>query len=250
MFTLNYAGLTACELGLADEARARVRDAFALAQRLNRPSEFAMAETVGISVYAELRDFRRTGEHAARLLQLATEQQLPLYIAMARMCTGWALALEGRPDEGVATPREGVPEFVATGARTALGRTLGRLAETQLAAGAVTEGLETIEAALAVAPEEVMHVPELLRLRGALRAAAGADAETVEASYRDAAAYAHRLGAKLRELQATTNLARHLRAHARAAEARDLLAPLYASFTEGFDIRDLREAKALLDELG
>jgi predicted ATPase len=202
-----------------------------------------------MAVYAELREPRRTGEHATRLLQLATEQQLPLYVALARMSTGWALAPEGRPDEGVAKLREGLTEFMATGARNGLGRTLGWLAEAQLAAGAVTAGLETIEAALAAAPEEVMYVPELLRLRGDLRAAAGADAATVEASYREAVASAHGLAAKLRELQAMTSLARHLRAHGRGAEARELLAPLYASFTEGFDSRDLHEAKALLEEL-
>ena len=70
-----------------------------------------------------------------------------------------------------------------------------------------------------------------------------------EASYREALALAHRLGAKLIELRAAVSLGRLLQSHGRTAEARELLVPLYAAFTEGFDARDLREARALLEEL-
>jgi hypothetical protein len=58
-----------------------------------------------------------------------------------------------------------------------------------------------------------------------------------------------RLGAKMQELRAVTSLGRLLRSQSRAAEARELLAPLYAAFTEGFDTPDLKDAKTLLDEL-
>jgi predicted ATPase len=58
------------------------------------------------------------------------------------------------------------------------------------------------------------------------------------------------MGARLQELRAATSLARQLAQRGRAAEGRELLAPLYASFTEGFSARDLVEAKELLDKLG
>jgi predicted ATPase len=250
MLILMYASHAACELGLADQGRAFVQDAFTLAQRLGRPYELAYAEVVaGIAAHSVLSDFQRAAEHACRVEQLATEQQLPVYLALAKMTTGWALAHEGQHGPGVAKLREGLREYVAAGQRTAIGRYLGWLAKAQLMSGAVTEALETLEAALAAAPAELMFMPELLCLRSDLHAAAGADAATVEASYREAAALAHQLGAKLRELQATTSLGRHLRARGRMTEARELLAPLYATFGEGFDTRDLVEAKALLDEL-
>jgi predicted ATPase len=82
-----------------------------------------------------------------------------------------------------------------------------------------------------------------------LRTAAGADVATVEASFNEAIAFAREIGTKLVELRATTNLARLLARHGRTDEARARLAPLYASFTEGFDTPDLQNAKALLEEL-
>jgi predicted ATPase len=90
---------------------------------------------------------------------------------------------------------------------------------------------------------------DTLRRRAELLARAGADTATVEATFRDALTVARRQGAKAYELRAGTRYGLFLRAHGRAAEARDLLAPIYGWFTEGFDTRDLVEAKALLDKL-
>jgi tetratricopeptide (TPR) repeat protein len=250
MNTLAFASMAACELGLADEARTRVREAFALAQRLNRPYLLALAEAAALAVYPVLGDAQRAGAHAARLLQLATEQHLAVFVAIAKMSAGRVLALEGRPDDGIATLREGLAEYFASGQRTGLGRPLGWLAEAQLAAGAVADARATVEDALAAVRDEAIWVPELLRLRGKIAAAAGAATATVEASYQEAIALAHSFGAKMVELRATTSLGRWLQSCDRAAEAHALLAPLYATFTEGFDTLDLQEAKALLDELG
>src|SRR5262249_30678379 len=259
MNTLAFASMAACELGLADEARTRVREAFALAQRLNRPGTgtgwrtiyvLALAEAAALAVYPVLGDVQRAGAHAARLLQLATEQHLPVFVGIAKMSAGRVLALEGRPDDGIATLREGLAEYFASGQRSGLGRPLGWLAEAQLAAGAVADARATVEDALAAVRDEAIWVPELLRLRGKIAAAAGAATATVEASYQEAIALAHSFGAKLVELRATTSLGRWLQSCDRAAEAHALLAQLYATFTEGFDTLDLQEAKALLDELG
>ncbi|MGH6691826.1 MAG: hypothetical protein ACREMQ_12545 [Longimicrobiales bacterium] len=84
-------------------------------------------------------------------------------------------------------------------------------------------------------PRSAIRIPELAQ---------------AEASYREALALAHRLGTKLLELRAAVSLGRLLQLHERGAEARQRLAPLYASFTEGFATRDLVSAKALLEELG
>ena len=89
---------------------------------------------------------------------------------------------------------------------------------------------------------------ETLRLRGDVLAAMG-DRAGAEAGYREAIAIAQRQSAKLWEFRAATSLARLWRDQGKRAEARDLLAPVYGWFTEGFDTRDLKEAKGLLDEL-
>jgi predicted ATPase len=89
---------------------------------------------------------------------------------------------------------------------------------------------------------------ETLRLRGDLLLLTG-DRAAAEASFRDAIALARNQGARLFELRAAASLARFWRDQGRPREARELLAPLYGWFTEGFDAPDLKEAKALLDEL-
>jgi predicted ATPase len=90
---------------------------------------------------------------------------------------------------------------------------------------------------------------ELNRLKGKLLLRQG-HSEAAEQLYRKALSIAIEQGAKLWELRAAVSLARLRRDQHRRAAARDLLAPVYAWFTEGFDTADLKEAKALLDELG
>ena len=85
------------------------------------------------------------------------------------------------------------------------------------------------------------HKGELLRRQG--------HPEAAEELYRKALSIAVENEAKLWELRAAASLARLRRDHGRRAEARDLLAPVYGWFTEGFDTADLKDAKALLDEL-
>jgi predicted ATPase len=89
----------------------------------------------------------------------------------------------------------------------------------------------------------------LHRVRGELLIETG-DRMAAEASFRDAIALAGKQGAKLFELRAAASLARLWRDRGKRAEARELLAPVYAGFTEGFDAPDLIDAKALLRELG
>ena len=88
----------------------------------------------------------------------------------------------------------------------------------------------------------------MLRLRGELRLKKG-QTELAEADFRDAIVLAQKMGAKAWELRATMSLARLLAKQGRRDEARTMLAEIYGWFTEGFDTADLKDAKALLDEL-
>jgi class 3 adenylate cyclase/predicted ATPase len=247
---LSQSGIVAALLGLADQARRRVRDGLALAQRGGRPYDLALAWLGGAQLHVLLRDPRGVLEHAESLVQLAAVHQFPSFGALGEIHQGWAVAQQGRYAEGIAQLRRALAAYLAAGQRVGHGQYMEWLADAYLQAGAIADGRRAIEDALGAVLEQGIYTPELLRLRGDLLACDGADGSEVGASYREAIAVAHRIGAKLLELRATTRLGHLLRSHGRAVEARELLAPLYASFTEGFDTRDLVEAKALLEELG
>ena len=122
------------------------------------------------------------------------------------------------------------------------------LAAAQEREGAIVDALETVEQALQANPDEPEYRPEALRIRGELRLKQG-QTEQAEAGFREAIALAQKMGAKAWELRATMSLADMLAKHGRRDEARSMLAEIYGWFTEGFDTADLKDAKALLDEL-
>jgi tetratricopeptide (TPR) repeat protein len=122
------------------------------------------------------------------------------------------------------------------------------LAAAQERAGAIADALETLEQALQLNPAEMFYRPEIFRLRGELRLKQG-QTESAEADFREAIALAQKMGAKAWELRTTMSLARQLRETGRPEEARTALAKIYNWFTEGFDTADLKDAKALFEEL-
>ncbi|HKV54961.1 MAG TPA: hypothetical protein VJN94_09985 [Candidatus Binataceae bacterium] len=118
----------------------------------------------------------------------------------------------------------------------------------QQRAGALDDALETAEKALEVTPEVLVYRPETLRVRGELRLAKG-QAALAEADFRDSIKLAKSMGAKTYELRTAMSWARLLASQGRRNDAHEKLAEIYNWFTEGFDTADLKEAKALLDEL-
>ena len=162
--------------------------------------------------------------------------------------SGWARSQLGRASEGVALIHEGMAGLAQIGARAGFTLFLILLAEAQALDGATTDALDTLEKALHVNPEELLWRPEAFRLRGALRLSQG-QTELAEADLREAIALAQRMSAKAYELRATTSLARLLAKQGKREEARAMIADIYNWFTEGFDTADLKDAKALLDEL-
>jgi predicted ATPase len=92
-------------------------------------------------------------------------------------------------------------------------------------------------------------VPEIHRLRGVFLRSLGSPAEEIESAFRTALELAEEQGAFLLKLRASTSLARLWRDQRKPQQARELLAPVYGWFAEGFDTLDLKEAKALLEEL-
>jgi len=183
---------------------------------------------------------------------LASEHGFPLWAAGGRILQGWADAQRGEATTGIAHIRDGMAAAEATGTRVTAPLILTLLAEALGFAGKIEEGLAALDDALATAAVSGARGwdAEIHRLRGELTARLPyPDPAKAEDSFRTALAIAREQGTRGYELRAATSLARLWREQGRRGEARDLLAPLYGSFTEGFDTPDLKDAKALLEEL-
>jgi predicted ATPase len=167
------------------------------------------------------------------------------------MYKGIALILQNSNQEGIEMLAKGIGEYLASGTHSSLGWYLSRLAIGYAQAGNIDKALQTIENAFGAAPEEQMHLPEFHRLRGDFlwMKTDRADLEIVEDEYRKAIEYSQKFNALSQELRAVTRLGRLLQSEERLDEAQALVSPVYAKFTEGFDTRDLIEAKTFLDEL-
>jgi predicted ATPase len=183
-------------------------------------------------------------------LAISAEQGYPLWLAFANAMRGWSLTALGQPTEGLKVLQDGIGGTRATGARLWLSFFLTLLADAYAMAGLPRDGLKPLaEAAeLMGTTQERWAEAETHRLRGRLMQSLGDDARS-EDCYRHALDVARRQSAKFWELRVANDLARLWRDQGKRHEARDLLAPVYGWFTEGFDTRDLKEAKALLGEL-
>ncbi len=242
----SFLGLVAFLTGHAEKAGECARAMFGAA-RPGVVGDAAYVEMMFIGTAAIRRDPGGLCDRVRALLQLCTEQQLDMYKAYAQTYGGWVLACEGCPDEGLALMRDGLRQALADENIVARALQLALLAEVLANGGAHAEALETLEDAFGAMGEELIWRPDLLRLRGDLLTTT--EPATAEVAYRDAIAAAEAMGAVAYALRAAIGLARLLKAHDRSAEAHDVLAPLYASFVEGFETSDLRRAKALLEEL-
>jgi predicted ATPase len=166
---------------------------------------------------------------------------------------GWALAMQGQGEAGVAQVRQGITALRATGAALFVPYFCTMLAEVCDHLGHTEDGLQALAEAqiLLEQHEERYWEAEIYRLRGVLllRQRGTAQAEA-EAWLQRALDVSRRQEAKSLELRAAMSLSRLWQQQGKQAEARALLAPIYGWFTEGFDTADLQEAKALLDALG
>jgi tetratricopeptide (TPR) repeat protein len=185
-------------------------------------------------------------------LYAAEQAGLLFESARARAFLGWAIARSGNPDEGIAMIRRGLEDTESTGTPKTLVLSM-TLPDALVSASRYTEALAVLDEALRDPHFGLLRVtsPELHRLKG--KAVLGHDAsatDEAETCFREAIEIARQQSAKWWELRATTSLARLLRDTNRRDEARATLADIYNWFTEGFETRDLIDAKALLEELG
>jgi predicted ATPase len=180
---------------------------------------------------------------------------------------GWALVEQGREEEGTAQICQGLAAYRATGAELGRSHHLSLLVEAYTKAGRIEEASTVLAEALAEMQKsgERRWEVELYRLKGELLLQSSGlsswchDANPqsltsnlqaeAEACFHRAIDIARCQSAKVLELRATMSLSRLWQRQGKTAEARKLLAEVYGWFTEGFDTADLREARALLEEL-
>ena len=189
---------------------------------------------------------------ANELVSLTREQGFPLLLGYGLLLQGGAMTLRRQGEAGAERIREGAAAMQATGVSRSEPMVLCYLAEALALNGAVEEGLRAVAAALAEAEASGTHWAdaELHRLRGELLGRLPpADWTEVESCFRSALTVAREQGSRGFELRAAVSLARLLSIQGRRDEARELLAPVYGWFTEGFDTPDMRDAKVVLETL-
>jgi predicted ATPase len=287
LVALAFAAETLWYRGYPDQALARVRHGLSLAQALSHP--LSLGDALGHVAWVHLfrREGQEAHAQAEALLTLAHEHGFALWLGWGTSLQGWALVeratrsgARGEGEAGRVQLREGLAAVRATGAELLVPLFLGAVAQGCGQGGQAEDGLRVIAEALAMVEknEERWTEAELYRLKGTLtlqsqtslgqvsdksQTGQGRSEDTdprpltpdpqaeadAEACFLNALAIARRQEAKSLELRAATSLARLWQQQGKTAEARQMLANIYNWFTEGFDTKDLQEAKTLLEEL-
>ena len=245
-----YLGNVLFCLGYPEQALARSNAAIAEARRLAHPSLWAGCVTPGCVLLSLVGDNAALGKRADELTAVAAEQDLSFWRALAAIYRGSVKVNNGDVAEGISLLRSGSAAYLATGAALWMPHNTALLARAYEIAGQIDEPLALLDDALQIIERtgERWFAAELNRHKGQLLLRQG-HSEAAEQLYYKALSVAEEQEAKLWELRAAVSLARLHRDQGRRTEARDLLTPVYGWFTEGFGTPDLKEAKALLDDL-
>jgi len=188
---------------------------------------------------------------AQELIDFATREGLPEYLARGQFLRGWHSTQSGYVERGLDEMGEGIAALERVGTKEDFPTFFGLLAEVCQSAGLVGKGIEHVEAGFVVSKEVgPFWLAELHRHKGELLLC------TQDAREQDARAHlqialeiARKQGAKSLELRAAKSMARYWQSKDKPEEGRQLLGPIYDWFSEGFETSDLREAKILLEQL-
>ncbi len=236
-------------LGYPAAALRKSREFLDAMRRLSDPAAVVIALFREAGNHVSLRDSRTALERAEELLLIATEHGMRFQAATAAFYRGWVLADQGRGQEGLAVMSNTLPALEGTAATTSLYAHLGNSYRKN---GRAEEGLAMVATALRETERsgERTAEPELYTVKGELLLIRDPpDEAEAERCFRTAIDIARGQDARWWELRATTSLARLLKRQGKTEEARGMLAEIYNWFTEGFEFADLKDAKALLDEL-
>ena len=264
--------------GYAEQALSRVQQALVLAQEVASPFDEAVALWATAVLHQWRGERQQVQERTEAMVRLSAEHGFAFWLAYGTMLRGWALAEQGQVAEGIAQLEEGLAACRATGTEGGPIRWLPWLAAAYAKAGQAEKGLALLAEASARIDKTGMCFgeAEVYRLKGELtlqseaslthvsnKSQAGQDKtkapnaqsltskaqSEAEACFLKAIEIARRQQAKSWELRASTSLTRLWQLQGKQNEAYQLLSENYGWFTEGFDTKDLQEAKVLLEEL-
>lgn len=265
-----FAAFTLFHLGFPDRALQQIHEAFRLAQQLHSPFNSAWIFAIAAQLHQFRQEARIVQERAEALMALSTEHGFAEWLAMGTLLRGWARAAQGQTEAGLGEMCQGWEAYQATGTQLVQPYFLALLAEAYRAVRQPEEGLRMLTEALAAVDKtgERYYEAELYRLKGELtlqqssgqrlasrvastqhpapRTPAAAEAE---ACFLKAIEIARKQSAKSLELRAVMSLSRLWQSQGKKDEAHAMLSEIYGWFTEGFDTKDLQEAKTLLGEL-
>ena len=247
-----YLGWALCPLGYPDQAVRAAMQAIDRARAIDHAMTTGVVLTAKAILSADLgADFAQAEADADTALAYAVEHRLRQYEGWAHMSRGTALLQRGDPRRAIEAKHVGIAIAEKIDAKWSNSMRAGHLALAHAKIGEPDVGLKLLDQALAQIEEtqERFFEAELHRIRGEILIEGG-KRRAGEEALQSALRVASRQQARLWESRAATRLARLWRGQGRTAAARDLLAPVYGWFTEGFDTADLKEAKALMDELG
>jgi predicted ATPase len=257
-FGQEYGGWTLCYLefaniilGRLDEATEAGAKAISISRRVGHPFSLCAVLAMRAAGMILRRDPVAALELAEECVRLAGEQGFPHWLAKTTVYRGWALAQLGDIAKGIEQIEQGIAGWRAVGSDIALAWHFACLAESHLLAGRPEVALLTASEATKWIEQnaEAQFASWVRMLQGDALCALG-EFEAGQTEYQLAVETARRQAAKFWQLRASARLASLWHRQGRRVEAHGLLAPVLASFTEGFNALDVKEAKALLDALG
>jgi predicted ATPase len=240
-------------LGYPDQAKRACEQSTAYARTVGHAFNLVWALTFSAYVFAYRREPSRLLAQVGEANQLARDQGIAFITEVSvPQATGIAQLQSGRPQEAIPLLRQGIERWTKVDGHVRIPYVKSALAQAVALQGDLDEALQLIDECLEQierpAWQEREWLPEVLRLKGWILMRQGRD-EEAEAQLRASVDCARLQEAKSWELRSATTLAALLARRGKRDEARDLLSPIHAWFTEGFDTKDLIEAGALLEEL-
>jgi predicted ATPase len=249
---LSYRSWALWLLGYPETALKDADQALGSARGIGQASSLMYALTIGRLTDFLCGNYRVANALTEEVVALANEKNATLWKAFGMMNQGWLLAVTGNASDAVHMINSGIMAWRSTGSTAWMPLYLSYLAKAYAENDQFDEAWHCIGESMTAAEttQERWCEADICRIAGEIALQSREpDTSKAEAYFERALAIARQQQAKSWELRAAMSMARHWRDQGKRGEARELLAPIYGWFTEGFDTRDLKEAKALLDEL-
>jgi tetratricopeptide (TPR) repeat protein len=246
----SYAGVSCTALGFLEKSVAWSETAWAIANARDHAFSIAWAGLVRMRSLNPLGRNAESVDVGNMCVSICERHGFNARLGNVLVFRGAARVAIGEREDGLADMRRGLSMWRQVSGTFHLTQMFSDFVQCLLRLGRLDEAEQALREAEGIVgnTEEQSHCSEIHRLRGQLHEAA-AERELAEICYQKALGWSRAQHARLFELRTSTNLAQLWYDQGKRAEAHDLLGPIYNWFTEGFDARDLKNAKALLDEL-